>query len=78
MAASFNNLAVLYNTQGDYAKAEPLFKRSLVITEKAFGPEHPDVATILENLAGLYRITGRGSEAKALEQRAAKIHAMKR
>ena len=41
--------------QGQYAKAEPLYQRSLAIREKALGPEHPDVATSLNNLAGLYR-----------------------
>ncbi len=29
------------------ADAEPLNKRSLLIWEKALGPEHPDVATSL-------------------------------
>ena len=49
-----NNLAELYQAQGQYAQAEPLFKRSLAIQEKALGPDHPDVATSLNNLAGLY------------------------
>ena len=78
VATSLNNLAGLYRTQGDYAKAEPLYKRSLAIWEKALGPDHPDVATSLENLAALYRDTNRGSAADALEQRAAKIRAVKR
>jgi len=78
VARSLNNLAGLYDAQGDYAKAEPLFKRSLAISEKALGPDHPDVATSLENLAALYRKTNRGSAADALEQRAAKIRALKR
>ena len=49
-------MAALYETLGDYAKAEPLFKRALAIREKALGPEHPDVATSLNNLALLYNI----------------------
>ncbi|MCV4691476.1 tetratricopeptide repeat protein, partial [Escherichia coli] len=53
-ATSLNNLAGLYDAQGQYALAEPLFKRSLAITEKALGPDHPDVATSLNNLAGPY------------------------
>ncbi|MDA0803982.1 MAG: tetratricopeptide repeat protein, partial [Planctomycetota bacterium] len=59
-------------------KAEPLYKRSLAIWEKALGPDHPDVATSLENLAALYRATKRDKEAEPLEQRAAKIRAIKR
>ena len=53
VATSLNDLASLYDTQGDYAKAEPLYKRSLSIWEKALGPDHPDVATSLNNLAEL-------------------------
>ena len=78
VATSLNNLAGLYDTQGDYAKAEPLYKRSLAIWEKALGPDHPDVATSLENLAALYRATKRTAEAAALEQRAARVRAIKR
>ena len=47
VAQSLNNLAGLYNTQGRYAEAEPLFQRSLAIAEKAFGGDHPHVATAL-------------------------------
>jgi tetratricopeptide (TPR) repeat protein len=48
-------LAVLYNRQGRYAKAEALYKRALAILERALGPGHPDVATSLNNLAEPYR-----------------------
>jgi hypothetical protein len=44
---------------GDYANAESFYKRSLAIREKALGPEHPDTATSLHNLAALYRFHGR-------------------
>ncbi len=54
MATSLNNLAELYRTQGQYAQAEPLHKRSLAIREKALGPDHPSVAASLNNLALLY------------------------
>ncbi len=43
-AGSLNNLAVLYRAMGDYAKAEPLYRRALAIREKALGKEHPDTA----------------------------------
>ena len=39
---SLNNLAGLYERQGRYEQAEPLYKRALVIVEKVLGPEHPD------------------------------------
>jgi len=73
-----NNLAVLYKPQGQYAQAEPLYKRSLAIMEKALGPDHPDVATSLENMGALYRATKRKKEAKELEARAARIRSIKR
>ena len=41
--------------------------------EKALGPEHPDVATSLNNLAALYQATGRYAEAEPLYQRALAI-----
>jgi tetratricopeptide (TPR) repeat protein len=73
-----NNLGDLYNDQGQYAQAEPLFERALTINEKALGPDHPDVATSLENLAALYRVTKRDKEAETLEKRAARIRAIQR
>ncbi len=52
-ATSLNNLALLYYAQGKYTQAEPLYQRALVIYERALGPEHPNVATGLNNLAEL-------------------------
>ena len=48
VAQSLNNLAELYQAQGRYAEAEPLYKRALAIREKALGPDHPDVATVAQ------------------------------
>ncbi len=62
-------------SQGKYADAEPLYKRALAIWEKALGPEHPHVATSLENYAALLRKTGRGNEAAKLKARAKAIRA---
>ncbi len=66
---------MLYEAQGRYAEAEPLFKRSLAIREKSLGREHPDVATSLENYADLLGKTGRSDEAAKLEARAKAIRA---
>ena len=59
--------------QGRYAEAEPLYKRALAISEKALGPEHPDVAIRLNNLAVLYWAQGRYAEAEPLLKRALAI-----
>jgi tetratricopeptide (TPR) repeat protein len=61
-----NNLARLYEAQGRYADAEPLYRRSLQIREKALGAAHPDVGASLNGLAGLYRAQGRYAEAEPL------------
>ncbi len=53
VATSLNNLAELYQKQGQYARAEPLCKRALEIREKTLGPEHPDVAQSLNDLASI-------------------------
>jgi tetratricopeptide (TPR) repeat protein len=78
VATSLNNLAGLYDAQGNYSKAEPLYQRALEIKERKLGSYHPSVATSLENLAILYRATQRTVEAEALEQRAASIRAINR
>jgi hypothetical protein len=51
-------LADLYRDQGRYAEAEPLYRRSLTVREKALGPEHPDVAISLSDLARIHHIVG--------------------
>ena len=49
MAANLNNLAALYQTQGKYAEAEPLFQRSFWIVYNGFGPEYPFVHIAFAN-----------------------------
>lgn len=73
VATSLNNLALLYDSRGQYAQAEPFYKRSLAIREKALGPNHPDVTVTLKNMAMLYRKIDREEEAEALEKRAEEI-----
>jgi tetratricopeptide (TPR) repeat protein len=60
---------VLYFKQGRHAEAETLYKRALAIREKALGPDHPYVATSLNNLAKLYWSQGRYADALPLAQR---------
>jgi tetratricopeptide (TPR) repeat protein len=58
---------------GDYAKTEPFLQRALKIREKALGPDHPNTAASLNNLAALYRSMGDYAKAKPLHERALKI-----
>ncbi len=66
VATTLYNLGVSYAAQGQYDKGEPLFQRSLAITEQALGPEHPHVAQSLNSLAELYRAQGRADKAERL------------
>ncbi len=49
-------------------------RRSLAVDELSFGPDHPNVATRLNNLAVLLRDTKRFEEAEPLLRRALAIH----
>jgi tetratricopeptide (TPR) repeat protein len=78
VADSLNSLAALYQSQGRYADAEPLYKRASLIAEKliaekAIGPDHPAIATLLSNLAELYLAQGRYAEAEPLYKRSLAI-----
>ena len=75
LAASFHDLADVYQAQGQRTMAELMYKRALEIREEAKGPDHPGVATTLEKLADLYTKTGRDDEAKKLHERAKRIRA---
>ena len=70
---SLNNLAGLLQDQGDYAGAEPLFRRALAIAEKAQGPDHPETGTSLNNLALLLQDQGDYAGAEPLYRRALAI-----
>ena len=69
----FNQLGLLFDAKADYAEAEPLMRRALAIDEKSYGPDHPDVAIRLNNLAQLLQATNRLAEAEPLMRRALAI-----
>ncbi|CAN0540172.1 unnamed protein product, partial [Ectocarpus sp. 8 AP-2014] len=54
---------------GKFDEAEPLYVRAVAIGEKVLGKEHPDLATWLNNLAGLLHKQGRFNEAEPLFER---------
>ncbi|MDQ2808789.1 MAG: tetratricopeptide repeat protein [Chloroflexota bacterium] len=51
----------------------PLYERACIITEAALGPTHPDTATSLNNLAGLFDAQGDLNAARPLLERAIAI-----
>jgi CHAT domain-containing protein len=72
-AQRLNGQVFQYYATGRYQQAIPLAQRALAIREKALGPEHPDTAAALNNLAALYRATGAYAKAEPLYQRALTI-----
>jgi tetratricopeptide (TPR) repeat protein len=55
------------------ADAKPLAERALAIDEAAYGPDHPEVATDLNNLALILRGLGQLEAARPLQERALAI-----
>ncbi len=71
--SSLYNLASYYRDQKEHSKAEAIYQRALSIKEETNGPEHPDVAIILEHYAQLLKTANRQKEAILLEARAKAI-----
>ena len=59
--------------QGRNAEAERLYKQAVARSEKTLGPDHPDLADVLENLAASLQGQGRHAEAEPLLKRAKAI-----
>jgi len=72
-AEELNDQLMQLYQQGQYEKAIPLAQEVLRLREHALGPDHPKVATSLNNLAFLYQSIGSYYEAEPLYQRALKI-----
>jgi CHAT domain-containing protein/Tfp pilus assembly protein PilF len=60
--------------EGRYEEAIPLAQRALALSEKTLGPEHPDTATSLIILGGLYETTGAYAKAEPLFERAVALY----
>ena len=58
---------------GRYEEAIPFWRKALELGEREFGPDHPTMATLLNNLAELYRAQGRYEAAEPLYKRALAI-----
>ena len=74
-ALTLNNLEALYESQGKYNEAAPLFQEALTIGRTSFPPNHPLLATYLNNLANLYLyyLQGKDNEVEPLYQEALAI-----
>lgn len=70
---SLNNLAYLYNLDGQYVQAEILYKKVLEIRRETLGENNPDYALSLSNLACLYDDEGKYSLAEPLHLQSLEI-----
>ncbi|MBW4634676.1 MAG: tetratricopeptide repeat protein [Iphinoe sp. HA4291-MV1] len=66
-------LAGLYDSQGRYTEAEPLYIKALELRQRLPLDEHPSIASSYNNLAGLYDSQGRYTEAEPLYIKALEI-----
>jgi tetratricopeptide (TPR) repeat protein len=75
LAASLNNLAELYRSQGRWDDAEHLYDEALPIYRHLFGNQpNNDLAASLNNLAALYESQGRWDDAEPLYDEALAIY----
>ena len=68
-----NEKATSLYEQGRYEEAVKFAEEALKIAEETFGPDHPNMAQSLNNLAELYRAQGKYAEAEPLVKRALAI-----
>jgi CHAT domain-containing protein/tetratricopeptide (TPR) repeat protein len=73
LATSLHNLAALYRSMGQHARAEPLLRQAVKIYGESLGEEHPRFATSLDSLAALYRSMGEDARAEPLIRQAMEI-----
>jgi tetratricopeptide (TPR) repeat protein len=72
-AEELNKKVIELYEAGQYAEAVPVAQRALSIQEKALGPDHADLARLLENLAILYSAQDRYADAEPLAKRSLAI-----
>jgi tetratricopeptide (TPR) repeat protein len=60
--------------RGDSTAARPLYERALAIYKRALGPDHPNTAMVLANLASLLQAQGDLAGARRLYERSLTIY----
>ena len=72
-ACQLHERAVALREHGQPTEAATCARHTLAFFEREYGPDHPDVANILNNLAGICTDQGDHAEAARLAQRAVAI-----
>ena len=73
VAVALHDRAVAFYAGGERDKARATCRRALRLMERAVGPDHPDVAAILNSLAAIALDRAEYAEAEALFGRSARI-----
>ena len=68
-----NQMGYYLHAMGNYTLALPLYQQALQIREQVLGQQHPDYASSLNNLAGLYESQGEYQQALPLYQQSLTI-----
>jgi len=63
-----NVFVLVYQSQGKYTEAEPLYNQALDIFKRALGPDHPYVAIVCENIEKCLKELGKEDEAVVYEE----------
>ena len=72
-AYTYRNMGKVHLERGEYALAEPLFKKAMIVGWKTRGSYDPGIAVSAFYLARVYRKQGRREEAEAMYLRALRI-----
>ncbi|MBI2354999.1 MAG: tetratricopeptide repeat protein [Deltaproteobacteria bacterium] len=70
---TLNKEVISLYRQGRYDDAAVVAQKALQVAEQSLGPNHPDVAECLNNLAGMYKTQGQYAQAEPLFRRSLAI-----
>lgn len=77
-AANLRMTAAVCRSNEDYALAEAYYRRALAVTEEHLGADNPKLASILEDLADVYRQQGKEKDAEIMALRVARLSTERR
>ena len=70
---TLTNLGLLYATTGRLNQAEPALRQALEIAERVWGPDHPELGSMLQDYARVLNRLGRNEEARQAGARSRQI-----
>ncbi|MCR4965398.1 MAG: tetratricopeptide repeat protein [Bacteroidales bacterium] len=73
VATAYNNLAGVYQNQGEYEHSKAFYQKSLTIMKSLYGDNHPNVATCYNNIGFVYKTQGEYTQAMEYYQKSLEI-----